>query len=948
MNAMLAVAGKELRALFKSAIALLFLGAFLVVTLFVFFSSGKFFARNLADIRPMFQWLPLLLIALVSATTMRAWAEERRAGTLEVLLTLPVRTLDLVLGKFLAGMGLVVMALAFTLPIPITVAMLGPLDWGPVVGGYFAATLLASTYMAIGLCVSSRTDNQVVALMVTVLLGGVLYMVGTDGVAGFFAASQAEILRGLGTGSRFESIERGVLDLRDIAYYGSLTTFFLVLNGVFLERERLDPGSKAGAARNLTLLGLVGLAGLNVVFLNLWLTPVHRARVDLTAGNDYSVSSVTQNVLRNLDEPLIIRALISERTHPVLAPLIPQIRDTLEEYEIYGDGNVQVVVQDPNTDEEVEAEINEQYSIRPIPFGVSDRHSQAVVNAYFHLLLTYGDQFQVLSFQDLIEVRSDPGGGIDVKLRNLEYDLTRTIRKVSQDFQTIDSLIAKLPGPAKLTAYVTPSNLPPDFLEAAERMKDVGESLDVRGGDQLVFTEVDPSSDEALMQRLYDDYGMQPVAADLFATQRFYMHLLVEVGDHAEAILPRGDLTEGDIRQAVEAALRRATPGQLRKIALFTEKPIHIPNPQLPPNMQPPPPRPDYQLLERLLSENFEVERTILQNGAVPQDVDVLVMGKVGQMNAKQQFAVDQYLMRGGSVVALAGAFKIEADQTSIRTTSSGAPLNDLLKTWGVEVEQSLVMDPNNAPFPVPVPRRIPNGPTIQTIELVPYPFFPEVRSSGLNREHPAMAGISSLVFAWSSPVNTPDELEDRQIDWLARSTGEAWLKPGGGIEQDRVEGGIPIWSEGTDRASEVLAVAVTGRFPSNFADKPNPVAEDGEDAPDPLKASVADGRLVVLGSSELGSDIMLQLASQASAESHAGSVQLLQNLIDWSVEDTDLLTIRTAGAFARTLVPISDDEATWVERRTWVIVLLLPFLFLVVIPRLTGSRETVPTEQAA
>lgn len=113
--------------------------------------------------RPLFRWMPLLLIFLVAALTMRQWSEEQRSGSLEMLLTLPVPTWQLVAGKFLAVMGLVALALALTLPLTLTVALLGNLDWGPVIGGYVAALLMASAYAAIGLFVSSRTDNQIVA-----------------------------------------------------------------------------------------------------------------------------------------------------------------------------------------------------------------------------------------------------------------------------------------------------------------------------------------------------------------------------------------------------------------------------------------------------------------------------------------------------------------------------------------------------------------------------------------------------------------------------------------------------------------------------------------------------------------------------------------------------------------------------------------------------------------
>ena len=230
---------KELRAYFGSPMALIFVGTFLVVTLFVFFWVETFFARNIADVRPLFRWMPVLMAFLVAALTMRQWSEEQRAGTLEILLTLPVRRYSLVLGKFLSVMALVGVALGLTLFLPITVSILGELDWGPVFGGYLAALLMASAYVAIGLFVSSRTDNQIVALIATVLLCGAFYLVGTQAMTGLVGDTPGEILRALGTGSRFESIERGVIDLRDVIYYLSLIGFFLFLNVRSVESRRI-------------------------------------------------------------------------------------------------------------------------------------------------------------------------------------------------------------------------------------------------------------------------------------------------------------------------------------------------------------------------------------------------------------------------------------------------------------------------------------------------------------------------------------------------------------------------------------------------------------------------------------------------------------------------------------------------------------------------------------
>ena len=125
------IARKELSAYFSSPAAFIFIGVFLAALLFIFFWVDRFFARNIADVRPLFEWMPILLIFLVSAMTMRMWSEERRAGTLEFLLTAPVHTLDLVIGKFLACLALVGITLALTLPLPVTVAILGSPRLGP-------------------------------------------------------------------------------------------------------------------------------------------------------------------------------------------------------------------------------------------------------------------------------------------------------------------------------------------------------------------------------------------------------------------------------------------------------------------------------------------------------------------------------------------------------------------------------------------------------------------------------------------------------------------------------------------------------------------------------------------------------------------------------------------------------------------------------------------------
>lgn len=950
MSGISTIARKELRSVFLSPVALIFLGVFLIAVFFNFFFISKFFARNLADVRPLFASLPVLLIFLVAALTMRQWSEEQKSGTLEVLLTLPLRTRDLVAGKFVAGLLLVALALALTLPLPITVALLGDLDWGPVVGGYVAALLLGSTYLALGLCISSLTDNQIVALLVTAIVGGLLYIVGADQVAGtvgvVLGTDAAEVMRGLGTGSRFDSIERGVLDLRDLFYYGSLTVFFLVLNGYFLETKRMEKQPAGGASRRGTLLLTVALAGGNVVLGNLWLAPVTAVRADLTADGEYSISDATEEILAGLDEPLVIAGYFSEKTHPLLAPLVPRIRDFLQEYAVRGDEHVRVEFHDPTKAPEIEEEIKEQYGIDSVPFRVSGRNEEAVVNSYFHILVKYGDEYEVLSFGDIIEVHADETD-VQVRLRNLEYDVTRSIKRVSEGFASIESVLARNDQTVQLVAYVTPGQLPPEFAEVPTRLKKVAEELAEKSGGRLSFEQIDPLQDPSVAQGIAAEYGIQPMAADLFGQQRFYLHFVLKVGERAEPLFPQGDLSEADLRTTIEAGIRRLTPGFVKTIGLVTEV-TTPPMPQMP-GVPQHPEQMDYQGLERALATDFEFRRLDLDDGVVPGDIDVLLVAKPGALDDKQQFAIDQYLMRGGAVIALAGAYRVKPERTGLNAIKEADPLFALLKSYGVDVEQAFVMDPRNTSFPIPV-REQRGAFVFERVEMLPYPFFIDVRTDGFNREHPALAGVPSLAMTWSSPVRVREGLAaGLAAQTLLTSSDQSWVRLDTSLEPDLQkypEQGFAPPEEGK-RAAVPLAVALTGTFASHFADKPSPLFEPGAtpDAADladkadrtgrTLKSSTPDARLAVVGSSEFVGDLVTQIGGQIGGGSYRGNPVFFRNLIDWALEDTDLLQIRSAGAFARTLRPMDDGERTTYETANYIIVLLsLAGVLLVTIGR--------------
>ncbi len=273
---------KELTLFFTSPVAYLFIASFVAITLFVFFRGETFFARNIADVRPLFEWMPVLLIFLASALTMRLWSEERRSGTLEHILTQPVAIWHFVIAKFLACFTLLALALLVTLPLPITVALIGDLDWGPVWSGYLATLLLGAAYLSIGLFVSARSDNQVVSLISATALSGALYMIGSPAITDFFGNQMGEWLRSIGTGSRFDDITRGVIDIADLVYYLSLVVIFLVFNAYSLEKERWARHGDRRHHRRWRVATTLLIA--NAVALNLWLGQIGGLRLDTTEG----------------------------------------------------------------------------------------------------------------------------------------------------------------------------------------------------------------------------------------------------------------------------------------------------------------------------------------------------------------------------------------------------------------------------------------------------------------------------------------------------------------------------------------------------------------------------------------------------------------------------------------------------------------------------------------
>lgn len=225
---------RELRSYFNSAIAYVVLVVFLAII--GWFHTSNLFLANVASLRLMFELIPAVFLFVVPAVTMRLLSEEKKSGTIELLTTKPLHDAEIVLGKFLAAWALIGIALLLTLVYYVTIALLGKIDNGPVIGGYLGLMLMAGVYVGIGLLASSLTENQVVAFIVGFVLVFALFML--DKILIYVPEALTSIVEFLGIDYHLSNIARGVVDSRDIVYFLSLLGFTIYLTVISLGRRK--------------------------------------------------------------------------------------------------------------------------------------------------------------------------------------------------------------------------------------------------------------------------------------------------------------------------------------------------------------------------------------------------------------------------------------------------------------------------------------------------------------------------------------------------------------------------------------------------------------------------------------------------------------------------------------------------------------------------------------
>ena len=931
------IAGKEITLFFASPIAYLFLASFAGVTLFTFFWGEAFFSRNIADVRPLFEWMPLLLIFLSSTLTMRLWSEERRTGTLEHVLTQPLPLWHFVVGKFIACLVLLVIALGMTLPLPITVSLIGDLDWGPVGAGYLAAFLLGAAYLSVGLFVSARSDNQIVSLISATALCGAFYLIGTPTITDFFGTQAGEWLRLLGTGSRFDAITRGVIDLRDLYYYLSIIAVFLTLNTFVLEKDRWTNAQATASHKHWRSVS--SLLVLNALLGNFWLGQMNFLRVDATEGQQYSISPATQNYLDQLQEPLLLRGYFSSKTHPLLAPLVPRLQDLMQEYEIAGKGKVRVEFIDPLSEPELEEEANQKYGIQPVPFQVADRYQSSIVSSYFNVLVQYGDEYKVLAFGDLIEVQARSEADIDVQLRNPEHDLTRSIKKVLNSYQAGGNLFDTVQGELLFKAYISADHrLPEPLVEFKASVQKVLNTFQKEAGERLQVEFIEPEANGGQVgQQIEEDYGFAPMATSLFGDEVFYFYMTLSSGEQV-AQIPLEDMTQDSFERNLETGIKRFASGFTKTVAFVAPEASPSPYGQFGMNQ-----RAKFNQLEGFLAAELNVQAEDLSDGSVSGDADLLVLAAPKELDEVQLFAVDQFLMQGGTVIIASSPYSVQFSNRRLDLEKHHSGLEDWLFHHGLSIEEKLVLDSYNSAFPVPVTRNV-GGFELQEMRMLDYPYFIDVRGQGLNQDNAITADLPQLSITWVSPILVDDKKqEQRQLTRLLESSEQSWLSESLDIMPRIDQQGLSSFKPEGTQERHTLGVMSAGRFDSYFAGKTSPLLTEDqaekEGAVEPevsekqgnetedigvissvITRSPESARIILFSSNGFLRDQVTQLASAATGGEYLGAQQLLTNAVDWSLEDTGLMGIRSRSHFNRTLPPLEHNAQLFWEYLNYVL----------------------------
>jgi ABC-2 type transport system permease protein len=444
---------KEIKTFLGSLIGYLAVLVFLLVTgLFLWVFPGVYNIPDsgYATLEPLFSLAPWLYLFLVPAITMRFFADEKRNGTIEILLTHPISDFQLVLAKFLAGLVLVVFSLLPTLLYFLSVYLLGEpvgsIDTGATWGSFIGLFLLAAIYVAIGVFASSLTDNQIVSFILAMVLSFVFYLgfdfVGSAGISYLFE----QLFSWMSINNHYLSISRGVVDLRDMIYYLGMTTFFLYLTSVFL---RVSKWRKQKTKKNLAIF----VVSLLVVFA---VSSNFLFRIDLTADKRYSLSSVSKEIVSGLEDPVEVEFFLIGELEPGLRKLQQEVVEKIAVLNAFSPKPIRIKFTDPYSIANVEKrqefmdEITEK-GVRPTSFRKQTNQGVSTRLIFPGALISMGGREMAVNF-----LKSNPDFSTEANfnhsMESVEFELVNVFRKLMRSQK---ATVAFLEGNQELNQYQT-------------------------------------------------------------------------------------------------------------------------------------------------------------------------------------------------------------------------------------------------------------------------------------------------------------------------------------------------------------------------------------------------------------------------------------------------------------------------------------------------------------
>ena len=442
---------KEIKIFLGSLIGYLVVVVFLLVTslfLWVFPGAYNIPENNYATLQGLFSLAPWLYLFLVPAITMRFFADEKRSGTLEILLTHPISDIKLVLAKFLAGLFLVALSLLPTLLYFLSVYLLGnpvgSMDVGATWGSFIGLFLLAAIYVAIGVFASSRTDNQIVAFILAMVISFIFYLgfdfIGSSGVSYFLE----QLFSWLSIETHYQSISRGVVDMRDIIYFMGMTLIFLIITGKFLR-----PGNwrKWKTNRNM----IVFLISMVVLF---YVSGFFLYRIDLTADKRFSLSKISAEIVSEIEQPVEIELFLAGEMEPGLRELQKEVIEKIAVLNVYAQKPIRVKITDPygfaNAERRNEFQSDlVRRGIEPMSFNLKSEEGVSTKYIFPGALIRMGTkEIAINILQNNLDF--SPEVNFNHSFENVEFELVNAFRKL---MRTKRSVVAFLEGQGEFNTW---------------------------------------------------------------------------------------------------------------------------------------------------------------------------------------------------------------------------------------------------------------------------------------------------------------------------------------------------------------------------------------------------------------------------------------------------------------------------------------------------------------